>query len=123
DVLLRHERGPLWDRGYLLDPEPAACRRLSQALDQLEAERMVVGHTTQRDGVMRSRCDGRLFAIDVGIAGPYGQHAGALEIIGDAVTALYVDPDGSLRRHTFETAPQPVPIAAPAHEGALPAEP
>ncbi|MEN0060747.1 MAG: metallophosphoesterase [Myxococcota bacterium] len=95
------EQGPLWYRGYVLDPEPQACARLAEALDQLKAERMVVGHTTQRDGVVRSRCEGRLFAIDVGIAGPYGHHTGALEIVGDAVTALYLDPDGSIRRQSL----------------------
>ncbi len=101
------ERGPLWYRGYLTDPEPAACRRLELALEHLEAERMVVGHTTQRDGLMKSRCGGRLFAIDVGIASSYGPHAGALEILGDAFTAVYVDRDGSVRRHTFEDAELP----------------
>lgn len=93
--------GPLWYRGYILDPEEIACPRLDEALTMLGAQRMVVGHTTQRDGVMRSRCGGRLYAIDVGIAGVYGRHAGALEITPDAVTALYLDGDGTVRRETL----------------------
>ena len=103
---LMGEKGPLWYRGYLLDPEPKACRLLDEALQSLKAARMVVGHTTQRDGVVRSRCDGRVFGIDVGIAGPYGKHGGVLEIVGDMVTALYVGQDGSVRRELL-TDPEP----------------
>ena len=96
------ERGPLWYRGYLLEPESVACARLDEALTRLDARRMVVGHTTQRNGVLRTRCAGRLFAIDVGIAGPYGHHGGVLEIVGDASSALYVDSNGTVRREPLE---------------------
>jgi len=105
------ERGPLWYRGYLFEPEKRACKLLDDALGSLGAERMVVGHTTQRDGVIRSRCDDRLFAIDVGIASPYGNHGGALEIVGDVVTALYVAPDGAVRRELLS---DPKAAASPA---------
>ena len=84
--------GPLWYRGYLQAPEPVACAELEVALEALGAERMVMGHTTQRSGKIASRCEGRLLGIDTGISDHYGGHLAALEIIGGDAAALY--PDG-----------------------------
>lgn len=79
------ENGPLWYRGYVRDPESTACPQLEAALKSLGAKRMVVGHTTQRDGVVASRCGGRLAVIDVGISAHYGGHVGIWESLdGDA---------------------------------------
>ena len=83
------ESGPLWYRGYVEDPESVACPRLQRALQLLEADRMVVGHTTQRDGQMRTRCEGALVVIDIGIADAYGGHLGAWELVGDDGRAVY----------------------------------
>lgn len=69
--------GPLWYRGYVTDTEDMACPRLERALAHLRAERMVVGHTTQRTGTVLSRCDGRLHVIDIGIGTAYGGNLGA----------------------------------------------
>lgn len=82
--------GPLWYRGYVLDDESVACPKLDEALEHLEAKRMVVGHTTQRDGRVQTRCDGKLTVIDIGIAGHYGGHAGAWEMVGGDARAMYV---------------------------------
>lgn len=80
--------GPLWNRAYVLaDPVPA-CAELERALASLGASRMVVGHTTQRDGRIGSRCEGRLYAIDTGISAHYGRHLSALELRGGTVTPL-----------------------------------
>ena len=77
--------GPLWHRDYVQQDESTACPSLSTALDALGARRMVVGHTTRRDGRAAVRCGGKLIVIDIGIAAHYGNHPGALEIIdGDA---------------------------------------
>lgn len=81
---------PIWYRGYVQDPEPQACPRLAQALSALNAERMVVGHTTQAQGTVLSRCGGRLLVIDIGIADHYGAHLGAVELIDGDARALYV---------------------------------
>jgi hypothetical protein len=79
------ETGPLWYRGYVQDPEEVACPLLSQALEAVGARRMVVGHTTQKDGSIATRCGGRLVVIDTGISAHYGGHRAALEIrAGDA---------------------------------------
>lgn len=81
--------GPLWYRGYVQDPEAVACANLTSALVHLDAKRMVVGHTTRRDGRLQPRCDGRLVVIDVGIADAYGGHLGAWELSGTDSGARY----------------------------------
>ncbi|KAJ3265112.1 hypothetical protein HK104_006349 [Borealophlyctis nickersoniae] len=81
--------GPLWYRGYALEPESTICDVLDDALEKMEARRMVIGHTPQRDGRVLSRCHGKVFVIDVGISSVYGGHTAALEIVGDRVRALY----------------------------------
>lgn len=86
------ESGPQWYRGYVLDPESEACPELGRSLERLGAARMVVGHTTRRDGRIEARCGGRLLVIDVGISEHYGGHVAALEIVRGDARALY--PDG-----------------------------
>jgi hypothetical protein len=81
--------GPLWYRGFVQEPESTACPLLEQSLTLLDADRMVVGHTTQRSGVILSRCDGKLAVIDIGISDHYGSHLGYWESRqGDAI-AVY----------------------------------
>ncbi len=86
------EAGPLWFRGYLQGDVPEVCPALAEALLALGAERMVVGHTTQRSGRIAQRCNGALIGIDTGISAHYGAHIAALEIRGDDAWALY--PEG-----------------------------
>ncbi|KAI8906449.1 Metallo-dependent phosphatase-like protein [Gorgonomyces haynaldii] len=81
--------GPLWYRGYAQDPEASVCPLLQQALVDLNATRMVIGHTPQMNGQILPRCNGRVFVIDVGISRVYGGHSAALEITQDKVYALY----------------------------------
>ncbi len=80
--------GPLWNRGLVLAEEAAACPELARALATLNARRMVVGHTTQKDGRIRERCGGTLYAIDTGISAHYGNHRAALEIAGGRARPL-----------------------------------
>lgn len=70
---------PVWIRDYSLDPP--ACRTLARALARLGAARMVVGHTTQKQGIT-SACEGRVWRIDTGLAAHYGGVIQALEIHG-----------------------------------------
>jgi len=86
--------GPLWYRGYVQDPEPQACPLLAEALGNLDAKRMVVGHTTRRNGRVEVRCDGALAVIDIGIADHYGGHLGAWR--ADAGDARAVYPSGTV---------------------------
>lgn len=81
--------GPLWYRGYAQDDEAVVCPLLDEALEYLNATRMVVGHTPQLSGKVLKRCRGRVFVVDVGISRVYGGHSAALEIDGDIVTGLY----------------------------------
>lgn len=81
--------GPLWYRGYWQQTEAMACEEAKFVLSKLGAKRMVMGHTTQRDGQIHSRCNGVLFAIDTGISRHYGEHPSALRITGSRVEALY----------------------------------
>lgn len=83
--------GPVWNRAYVLGDQPVECPRLKEALTQLSATRMVVGHTTRDSGKIESRCDGALWVIDTGISAHYGRHYAALEIKGSSVQALYPD--------------------------------
>jgi hypothetical protein len=80
--------GPLWNRAFLLEDEPAVCPELDGALAALGADRMVVGHTTQDSGRVGSRCAGKLWGIDTGISAHYGNHYAAIEIVGDTVREL-----------------------------------
>ncbi|HHO50467.1 MAG TPA: metallophosphatase [Deltaproteobacteria bacterium] len=88
------ESGPLWYREYVQDPEDVVCPRLATALQHLKATRMVVGHTTQRDGHILTRCGGALAVIDIGIADGYGGHRGAWELVSGDARARY--PSGPL---------------------------
>ncbi|MEZ4239083.1 MAG: hypothetical protein R3F59_23610 [Myxococcota bacterium] len=53
---------------------------LERALHALHAARMVVGHTTQRDGHVLTRCGGALQVVDTGISDHYGGHLAVLEL-------------------------------------------
>lgn len=81
--------GPLWLRDYAIAPEELVCGLLTQVLYHLGASRMIIGHTPQTNGEILRRCNSKVFVIDVGISRFYGGHSGALEIIGNTITALY----------------------------------
>ncbi len=83
------DASPVWYRGYAQQPEHVACKELESALIELAAERMIVGHTTRRDGRVLSRCGGRLLVIDTGISAAYGGHLAAVELLGGDARAIY----------------------------------
>jgi hypothetical protein len=85
------EQGPVWNRELAGNDEPKMCERLGQALAQLGAKRMVVGHTVQHGGIS-SACDARVWRIDVGLAHHYGGPTQVLEIRGDDVRVLGAAP-------------------------------
>lgn len=93
DVIVGSD-GPLWFRGFVEEPEERACPALEASLTSLGAKRMVVGHTTRRDGRIQSRCGGRLLVIDTGIASGYGGHLASLVIDGGDARAVY--PNGAV---------------------------
>lgn len=85
----RDSQGPLWFRGYALGEEQGEARALETVLRRLGAKRMVMGHTTDRDGKIRTRFGGKAVFIDTGLSTGYGRHLAALELRGGRVTALY----------------------------------
>jgi hypothetical protein len=86
--------GPLWSRDFVEEEAATACPRLAETLRVLGTTRMVVGHTTRRDGKIEERCDGRLLVIDTGISGHYGGHTAVLELTGGDARAIY--PSGTV---------------------------
>lgn len=85
---------PEWTRLYSQEPDAEACAVLAVTLERLRAKRIVMGHTTHRDGIT-SACDGTAWSIDVGMAAHYGGPVQVLEIIGDSVRVLRAAPAGS----------------------------
>lgn len=85
--------GPLWFRGYATWPEEEVARaKVVGLLDKLGVQRIVVGHTPQRDGRIAARFQGRVFVMDTGmLAEVYKGRPSALEIRGANVSAIYED--------------------------------
>ncbi|WP_375770923.1 metallophosphoesterase [Archangium gephyra] len=84
-------QGPLWFRGYALGQEEDEARALDTVLQRFGAKRMVMGHTTDRDGKIRTRFGGKAVFIDTGLSTGYGRHLAALELRDGHVTALYAN--------------------------------
>ena len=74
-AMLEDEVGPVWYRGLAEGSESAACSELRLVLGRFGAERMVVGHTLQHDG-MRFRCGGLLVLSDIGMTRGYDDMLG-----------------------------------------------
>ncbi|KZP22815.1 Metallo-dependent phosphatase [Athelia psychrophila] len=71
--------GPLWYRGWAVDPEREACAKVDAVLAQIGARRMIMGHTPNMDEIV-SRCGGKIIIIDTGISHAYGGALSALSI-------------------------------------------
>jgi len=78
------DNGPIWSRDFAF---AGACKQLAKVLDELGAKRMVVGHTTNTEGVS-SDCDGAVWRIDVGLADYYGGPSQAIELIDGTVRVV-----------------------------------
>jgi hypothetical protein len=83
--------GPTWYRGYAQDPEPDICSTLEVSLKAMKVNRMVLGHTVQQDGKIKTRCEGRVILIDVGISRWMFGNLAALELTPGHARALYPD--------------------------------
>jgi hypothetical protein len=92
--LFMSEDGPLWFRGYDQWNEEEGAPQVEKVLTAYEATHLVVGHTVQKAGHIRSRFGGKVFLIDTGMLNTYwpGGLASALEIrAGGKFTAEYLD--------------------------------
>jgi hypothetical protein len=74
--------GPLWDRTFGEEPSAAACAELKDTLDTLGANRMIIAHTVQENGIT-SACSDRVWRVDTGLASYYGGPTQVLEITRD----------------------------------------
>jgi hypothetical protein len=86
--------GPLWFRGYDQWSEEEGSSQVEKILQSFKANRLVVGHTVQKGGSIRSRFGGKVFLIDTGMLSSYyaGGRASALEIQNNVTfTAKYMD--------------------------------
>jgi hypothetical protein len=82
--------GPLWYRGYAFLPDDESGGPFAALLTKYNARRFVVGHTPQEPFRITSRFGGRVFVIDTGMLKEfYNGRPSALEIEGNAVTAIY----------------------------------
>jgi hypothetical protein len=89
EILLPSD-GPVWSRHYSDEPDTEDCRLLEEVLDDLDAHRMVVGHTVQGEGISPA-CEGMVWRIDVGMARHYGGSPAVLEIEDASVRVIDED--------------------------------
>ncbi|MCC7010152.1 MAG: metallophosphoesterase [Acidobacteria bacterium] len=103
--------GPLWYRGLAQGPDTFAPE-VDAILAGQQARAMVVAHTPQESGRIAVKFGGRVFVIDTGMQPEYVPtgRPSALELVGDAATAIY--PQG--RELLGRLPPLPVPAAAAA---------
>ncbi|KAI0749773.1 Metallo-dependent phosphatase [Daedaleopsis nitida] len=71
--------GPLWYRGWALDPEEKVCKEVDEVLKVTGTRRMVMGHTPDFQKIV-SRCGGKIIIIDTGISHAYGGALSALTV-------------------------------------------
>ena len=84
----RGSDSPIWSRHFSDGVDPAEEPVLTEVLDGLGAQRMIVGHTIQEGGIA-SFAEGRVWCIDVGMAAHYGDRpVQVLEIRGETVRVL-----------------------------------
>lgn len=76
----------MWTRVYSSAVSESSCALLDQTLAILGAKRMVVAHTVQT--TISSYCDGKVWAVDVGMSRYYGGPIEVLEIIDDATLTV-----------------------------------
>lgn len=84
--------GPLWFRGYSRWQEEEGSAAISAILEAQNAKGVVVAHTPQTSRSIGERFDGRVFLIDTGmLTAAYKGRPSALELVGDRISAIYLD--------------------------------
>jgi hypothetical protein len=97
--------GPLWYRGNSLEDQQVEGAQVSEVLELLDGEVMVIGHSITEEGRITSRFGGRVYRVDVGMAYADG---------GDP-QALIID-NGEIRVFNARTGSM-VPVEAELQEG------
>ncbi len=85
---LLDQDGPVWTRELSGEPTPtaAACADLDRTLGLLDAKRLVMGHTVQKD--ISAACSDKAWRIDVGMSRAYHGPIEVLEFKGDVANVL-----------------------------------
>lgn|SRR5688572_12294371 len=76
----------MWTRQFSSNVDEGDCLELEQSLAVLGAKRMIVAHTVHP--TITPRCDGKVWAIDVGMSRAYGGNVEVLEIVNDEVLSV-----------------------------------
>jgi hypothetical protein len=76
----------MWTRQFSSNVEESTCVALEESLKLLGARRMVVAHTVHQR--ITARCNGKVWAIDVGMSRYYGGNMELLEIVNDEVLTV-----------------------------------
>jgi hypothetical protein len=71
----------MWTRQFSSNVSARDCALLDESLQILGAKRMIVAHTVHAE--ITPRCDGKVWAIDVGMSRAYGGEIQLLELIND----------------------------------------
>jgi hypothetical protein len=83
--------GALWYRGLATLPDDPTGGPFAPLLERYGAKRFVTGHTPQQNRQINVRFGGRSILIDTGMLSYYKGRPAALQIEGDALTAIYED--------------------------------
>jgi hypothetical protein len=76
----------MWTRQFSSAVDATDCAVLEQSLAILGAKRMIVAHSVQ--STITGYCDGKVWAVDVGMSRFYGGPIEVLEIVGDEVLTV-----------------------------------
>jgi 3',5'-cyclic AMP phosphodiesterase CpdA len=84
--------GPVWYRDFARWADDEGLPLARSLTERYGVTRFVVGHTIPANRLITARFDDQVFLIDTGmLTAHYAGRASALEIAGDAVTAVYLD--------------------------------
>ena len=90
--------GALWYRGLATEEDDPNGGPFAALLAKYGAKRFVTGHTPQQNARINARFGGRAILIDTGmLASYYKGRPAALEILGDKLTAIYVDSKAAIQ--------------------------
>ena len=87
--------GPVWARDYAFGRH-GVCKMAAQVLAKVEADKMVVGHTIQRDFHVHTRCDGQIVLGDTAISSVYGGTMSYMEHANGEVKVMYPGAEQSM---------------------------
>jgi hypothetical protein len=76
----------VWTRQFSSAVDEFDCAELDESLRLLGAKRMIVAHTVHPR--ITPRCDGKVWAVDVGMSRAYGGNVEVLQIVNDEVLSV-----------------------------------